>query len=97
MLNHLGEQVRCINSYLCGVKVAPWRWAQVVQLWWMCLSIQQLLSVLLPTTRMLTLSTKPIADTFPVPRAQKLTRSLLKNRKRIGETGDPCSMPVDTW
>ena len=89
MLNRFGDRVRCINSYLCGAKVAPWRWAQVMQPPCTCSRTRQLLSVLLPTTKMLTSSTKPMADTLPVPRAQKSTRSLLKNRNRIGETGDP--------
>ena len=97
MLNLFGDQVRCISSYLCGVKKALWQWAQVMQLQCTCSRTRQLLSVLLPITRILTLSTKLIADTFPVPQAQKSTRSLLKKKNRIGETGDFCGMPVATW
>ena len=85
-----------MSLYLCGAKAAPWRCAHVVQLWCTHSSVLQLLSVSLLTTRMLMLSTNPMADTFLVLRAQKFTRSLLKNKKRMGEMGDPCGMPVDT-
>ena len=97
MLNFLGDQVRCMSSYLCGVKVAPWQSTHCLHPQWTCSRVQQLLSVELPTTRMLTSSTNPIPVTFLVLRAQKSTRSLLKNRNRIGETGEPCGMPVEIW
>ena len=45
---------------------------------------------------MLTLSTNPRPDTLQVRREHSSTRSALKNKKRMGEMGDPCGMPVVT-
>ena len=50
----------------------------------------------LPLARMLTLSTKPRPATLQVCRAHCSTRSTLKNKKRMGERGEPCGIPVDT-
>ena len=97
MLNFLGDRVRCMSLYLCGVKVAPWQSTHCLHPRWTCSRVRQLLYVELPTTRMLTSSTNPIPVTFPVLRVQKSTRSLLKNRNRIWETGEPCGMPVEIW
>ena len=96
MLNFFGDWVRCISLYLCGVKVAPWWCAHPMQLWWTCSRTWQLFSVLLPTTSILTSSTNLMPNTLPVLCVQKSTSSLLKNRNRIGETGDPCGMLVET-
>ena len=95
MLNFC-ERVRCISLYFCGVNAVPWWDAHARQLLWIFSRRWQLSSVKSPQARMLTSSTNPSPVTQPVLCVQCSTRSVLKNRKRIGDMGDPCGIPVDT-
>ena len=88
--------VKCMSSYFCGAKAAPWQDAHVRQSLWIFSKRRQFSSVESPQARILMLSTNPSPVTQPVLCAQCSTRSALKNRKRIGDMGDPCGIPVDT-
>jgi hypothetical protein len=84
--------VKWMSWYFWGVKAAPCLVAYWRHLSCASSSFLQLALVVSPNARMLELSTNPIAVTpFPSSSGRRVD---VKNRKRIGESVDPCSIPV---
>ena len=94
--NFLGVRVRWISSYLSGAKLAPWVRAHCVHTSCTLLNVSHVSAVDLPYARIFTSSTNPTGEAFTSSFSHPSTSSALKNRNRIGDTGEPCEMPAKT-
>ena len=93
-LNLFLARVRCRTSYFSGANFAPWVSAHCTQLRWISLSVSQLRSVERPYVSILTSSTNPTADTRNSSLFVASSRSAMKKRNSIGDSGDPWGIPV---
>ena len=94
--NFLGVRVKWISSYLSGAKLAPWVRAYCVHTSCTLLSVSHVSAVDLPYARIFTSSTNSTGEAFTPSFSHPSTSSALKNRNRIGDTGEPCGMPAET-
>ena len=94
--NFLGVRVRWISSYLLRAKLAPWVRAYCVHTSCTLFNVSHVSAVDLPYARIFTSSTNPTGEAFTPSFSHPSTSSALKNRNKIGDTGEPCEIPAET-
>ena len=94
--NFLGVRVRWISSYLSGAKLAPWVRAYYVHTSCTLLNVSHVSAVDFSYARIFTSSTNFTGEAFTSSFSHPSTSSALKNRNRIGDTGEPYKIPAET-
>ncbi len=86
--------VKCTRIYFSSANDAPCLLAHSKHQSWTVYSVLLYSSVDLPKARAFTSSTKPVPDAGRVKGLQASTKLALRMRNRIGDSGEPCGMPV---
>ncbi len=86
--------VKCTRIYFSGAQEAPCFMVHSKHSLWTVCSVLQFSSVNLPDARVFTSSSKPVQEAGTDRMLQALIRLALYLRKRIGDSGEPCGMPV---
>ena len=94
ILNFSELLIRWISSYFFDANVASWVSAHCRQISYTFLRVSQFALVLFPYVNRWISSTNSSTCSFNLAFAHLSIKGALKNRKRIGDIGDPCGIPV---